>query len=181
MTTATIQKYVAVVLLRWLQSKMTKYRLFTLTVGISLVLDQLSKIYIDNTFVLSQSKQIIANFFHITYVRNPGAAFGILSDSSIRIPFFITVSIIASLGIIWYLRQIDQSQKWQHLALGLIFSGAVGNLIDRIRFGEVIDFIDVHWYNWHWPAFNVADSCICVGVTILLLCSWHEERQKKAV
>ncbi len=158
---------------------MRKYRIFTLVVSISLILDQLSKIYIDNNFALGESRRLINNFFHLTYVRNPGAAFGILSDSAIRLPFFITISVLASVGILWYVTRIPTEKYWQHLALGLVFSGALGNLIDRLRFGEVVDFLDVHWYNYHWPAFNVADSAICVGVTILLICSWHEEREKK--
>ncbi len=158
---------------------MNKYRIFTLTAGITLLLDQWSKTYIANHFELSQSKRIITNFFHLTYVRNPGAAFGIFADNAIRVPFFITISSIATLAILWYVWKIASEKPWQLLALGLIFSGALGNLIDRIRFGEVIDFIDVHWYNHHWPAFNVADSAICVGVAIMLICSWHEERQKK--
>jgi signal peptidase II len=158
---------------------MKKYRIFTFTAGISLLLDQWSKIYIDNHFELSQSKRIITNFFHLTYVRNPGAAFGIFADNAIRVPFFITISSVATLAILWYVRRITKEKHWQLLALGLILSGALGNLIDRIRLGEVIDFIDVHWYNYHWPAFNIADSAICVGVTIMLICSWHEERQRK--
>lgn len=158
---------------------MTRYKVFVLTAGISLLLDQISKTYIDTTFALYQSITVIENFFNITYVRNPGAAFGILSDSIIRIPFFIAVSVFASLGIMWYLRKVDLSDRWQHFALGLIFSGAVGNLVDRIRLGEVIDFLDVHWYQHHWPAFNVADSAICVGVAVMFFCTWREERQKK--
>jgi len=158
---------------------MNKYRTFALATVISLILDQTSKIYIDNSFVLSESKRVITNFFHITYVRNPGAAFGILSDNAIRLPFFIGISLIAVGGILWYLRKVANDKPWQHLALGLILSGALGNLIDRLRLGEVIDFIDVHWYNYHWPAFNVADSAICIGVAIMLLCGWHEEREKK--
>jgi signal peptidase II len=158
---------------------MSKYRVFALTAALGLILDQLSKFYIDNNFELSQSKRVISNFFHITYVRNPGAAFGILSDNAIRLPFFIGISLLAALGILWYMRRVAAHKHWQHLALGLILSGALGNLIDRIRLGEVIDFIDVHWYNYHWPAFNVADSAICVGVGIMLVCTWHEERQKK--
>ncbi len=158
---------------------MKKYRLFALVAAISLLLDQLSKIYIDNNFEISQSQRVITNFFHITYVRNPGAAFGILADSAIRLPFFIGISLIASLGILWYVRRVPSEKHWQHLSLGLILSGALGNLIDRIRYGEVIDFLDVHWYNYHWPAFNIADSAICVGVGIMLVCSWHEEREKK--
>ena len=158
---------------------MWKYRVFALTATISLLIDQLSKVYIDNCFEISQSKSVINNFFHITYVRNPGAAFGLLSDSTIRLPFFISISLFASLGILWYVRRISNEKYWQHLSLGLILSGALGNLIDRIRMGEVIDFLDVHWYNYHWPAFNIADSAICVGIGIMLVCSWHEERQKK--
>lgn len=158
---------------------MGTYRVFILTAGICLLLDQLTKVYIDSTFALYESITVIENFFHITYVRNPGAAFGILADSVIRIPFFIAVSVFAGIGIMWYLRKVDFTDRWQHFALGLIFSGAVGNLIDRIRLGEVIDFLDAHWYQHHWPAFNVADSAICIGVVVMFLCSWRDERQKK--
>lgn len=156
-----------------------KYKVFALTATICLILDQLTKIYIDRNFALYESVKVVDNFFNITYVRNPGAAFGILADSSIRIPFFISVSVIACLGILWYMRKVDLQDRWQHFALGLIFSGAVGNLIDRIRLGEVIDFLDAHWYQHHWPAFNIADSAICVGVAIMFLCSWRDERNKK--
>jgi signal peptidase II len=158
---------------------MNKYGIFALTAAVALVLDQLSKIYIDNSFALSESKRVIENFFHITYVRNPGAAFGMLSDSAYRVPFFISVSLIASVGILWYLYRLPRGKNWQYPALGLILSGALGNLIDRVRLGEVIDFLDVHWYNYHWPAFNVADSAICVGVGIMLVCTWQEERERK--
>ena len=98
--------------------------------------------------------------------------------------FFITVSIVALIGILWYLRKIDVSLKLQHWALVLIFSGALGNLIDRIRLGEVIDFIDAHWYQYHWPAFNVADSAITIGVGLLLVDLWQDEirrRKEKSV
>ena len=159
---------------------MGKFSLVFLTAAIGVLLDQVSKIYIDSSFELYQSVTVLENFFHITYIRNRGAAFGILSDNALRLPFFIIVSLVAIVGIIWYLRQLRADQKLSHLALGLILSGAIGNLIDRIRFGEVIDFIDVHWYNHHWPAFNVADSAICVGVGLLLLETWREERRTKA-
>jgi len=159
---------------------MKNSRIFILTLSCCLVLDQLSKFFIDSSFKLYQSLPVVDNFFHITYLRNPGAAFGILADSSIRLPFFISVSIIAALGILWYQRRVPASDYWQQLALGLIFSGAVGNLIDRVRFGEVIDFLDVHWYQYHWPAFNIADSAICVGVAILMFGSFREERRKRS-
>ncbi len=160
-------------------SNMNKYWIFTVTAALGLILDQLSKIYIDNNFALSESKRVFENFFHITYVRNPGAAFGMLSDNAYRVPFFISVSVIATVGIIWYLYRLPQNKPWQYPALGLILSGALGNLIDRLRLGEVIDFLDFHWYNYHWPAFNLADSAICVGVGIMLVCTWQEERERK--
>jgi len=127
---------------------------------------------------LHQSIELVPDFAHITYVRNPGAAFGILADNSLRLPFFLLVSLVAALGILWYLRREQGGSLRLQLGLGLIFSGAVGNLIDRIRFGEVIDFLDVHWYQHHWPAFNIADSAICVGVALMLLESWLEEKAK---
>ncbi len=129
---------------------MKKYRLFALVAAISLLLDQLSKIYIDNNFEISQSQRVIANF-SITYVRNPGAAFGILADSAIRLPFFIGISLIASLGILWYVRRVPGEKHWQHLSLGLILSGALGNLIDRIRYGEVIEISSTCTVPSSWP------------------------------
>lgn len=159
---------------------MGKFRFVFLIALVGVLLDQASKLYIDSSFNLYQSVTVLENFFHITYIRNRGAAFGILSDNALRLPFFITVSLVAIIGVIWYLRQLRDDQKLSHLALGLILSGAIGNLIDRIRLGEVIDFVDVHWYNHHWPAFNVADSAICVGVGFLLLETWREERRTKS-
>ncbi len=158
---------------------MKKYRNFALAAVVSLILDQLSKGYIDTHFAIGESHRVIENFFHITYVRNPGAAFGMLADSGFRLPFFLVISSIAIIGILWYSRRLAAEKQWQLTALGLILSGAVGNMIDRLRFGEVIDFLDAHWYSHHWPAFNVADSAICIGVGIMLLCTWHEEKQRK--
>lgn len=159
---------------------MSRYRLLGIVSVVVLVLDQASKLYIDSHFRIGESVTVLANFFHITYVRNKGAAFGIFADSAVRIPFFISVSLIAAIGILWYLRRLRDDQRLPSFALSLIFAGAVGNLIDRIRLGEVIDFIDVHWYRHHWPAFNVADSAITVGVCLLLLDLWREERAKKS-
>ncbi len=162
---------------------MKKYSLFAVVATLCLVLDQLTKVYFERSYALGQFKVLIDNHLYLTHVRNPGAAFGILADSTWRLPFFLTVALIAVVGILWYLRTLPESARWMHFSLGLIFGGAVGNLIDRIRLGEVIDFIGVHWYQYHWPAFNVADSAICVGVAILLLLSLREElalrRQRK--
>ena len=128
---------------------------------------------------LYDSIPIIDNFFHITYVRNKGAAFSFLSNASWRLPFFITVSIIAALVILIAFRKLRDDQILAQVSLAMIFSGAIGNLIDRVRLGEVIDFLDAHWYRHHWPAFNVADSLICVGVLLLALDMMLEEKRQK--
>jgi len=156
-----------------------RYKLLTIVTLVTLVLDQATKLYVDGHFALYESIPVIDGLFHLTYVRNKGAAFGILSDSAIRIPFFITVSIIAMLAILWYIRQLRADQRLAHFALALVFAGALGNLIDRIRLGEVIDFLDVFWQRYHWPAFNVADSAITVGVALLIWEMWQDERQKR--
>lgn len=156
-----------------------RYRLLLMISGVVLALDQATKFYVDSRFRLFESITVIENFFNITYVRNKGAAFGILANSSFRIPFFIGVSLLASLGILWYLSRLRDELRLLPTALCLIFAGAVGNLIDRIRLGEVIDFLDAHWYQHHWPAFNVADSAITVGVGLLLIDLWREEKRKK--
>lgn len=160
---------------------MSRYRTLSIIALVILVLDQATKLYVDANFRLHETVPVIPDIFHLTYVRNKGAAFGILSESSVRIPFFIGVSIVAMLGILWYIKCIRDNQRLALVALSMIFSGALGNLIDRIRLGEVIDFLDVFWRSYHWPAFNVADSAITVGVTLLFIDMWLEDRNKSAV
>ena len=159
---------------------MTRYRTLTIISSVILALDQATKLYIDANFRLHESIPVIRGWFNLTYVRNKGAAFGIFADSAIRIPFFITVSIVAMLGILWYIRRLSNGQRLAVFSLSLVFAGACGNLIDRIRLGEVIDFLDVYWQRHHWPAFNVADSAITVGVTLLFIDMWREDRKKSA-
>jgi signal peptidase II len=155
---------------------MKRYYTLSVITLVLLILDQATKLYVDANFRLHETVPVIRGFFHLTYVRNKGAAFGILSDNAIRIPFFITVSIIAMIGILWYIKRLREDQKLAFFSLALIFSGAFGNLIDRIRLGEVIDFLDVFWQRHHWPAFNVADSAITIGVTLLFIEMWREDR-----
>jgi len=159
---------------------MSRYRILSIISVVILALDQATKLYVDANFRLHESIPVIRGFFSLTYVRNKGAAFGILADNAVRIPFFITVSIVAMLGIIWYIKRIRNDQKLAVFSLSLVFSGAFGNLIDRVRLGEVIDFLDVFWQRYHWPAFNVADSAITVGVTLLFIDMWREDRKKSA-
>ena len=157
---------------------MSRYRTLAIICVVILAFDQATKVLVDTTFRLYESVPVIPGFFHLTYVRNKGAAFGLLSDSAVRIPFFISVSIIAMLCIFWYISRVRDDQKLAIVSLSLVFSGALGNLIDRIRLGEVIDFLDVFWRSYHWPAFNVADSAITIGVTLLFIEMWCEEKKK---
>jgi signal peptidase II len=163
---------------------MRKYVIFSGIALLVLILDQLSKVYFERHYALGQFKVLIENHLYLTHVRNPGAAFGILADSTWRLPFFLTRRLDRGGGDSLVPADLPVTARWMHFSLGLIFGGAVGNVIDRIRLGEVIDFIGVHWYQYHWPSFNVADSAICVGVAVLLFLSLQEElalrRQRRA-
>jgi len=135
-----------------------------------IVLDQLTKIIVDRTMPLHHSIPIVDGFFSLTYVRNTGAAFGIFAGSHevFRLPFLIGVSILAIGFILVMLKRLRDDATGLVTALTFILGGAIGNLIDRVRHGEVIDFLDIYYSNYHWPAFNLADSFITVGVTITL-------------
>jgi signal peptidase II len=156
---------------------------FRILLGVSalvLALDQATKIFVDRSMPLHSSITVVEHFFNITYLRNKGAAFGILADSRFRLPFFILVSAVAVGVIFTVIKRLKEEQRLAAWSLSLIFSGALGNLIDRVRLGEVIDFLYFHWYEHYWPAFNVADSAICVGVFLLALDMYFEERRQKA-
>lgn len=156
-----------------------RYTLFACLTVVGLLLDQAVKLYIDRSMQLFDSIPVLPNFFHITYVRNRGAAFSFLSDASWRLPFFIGITLVAAIAILVAFHKLRDDQKLAQVSLAMIFSGAVGNLIDRVRLGEVIDFLDVHWYRHHWPAFNVADSLICVGVFLLAVDMLLEDKRQK--
>jgi signal peptidase II len=143
----------------------------TLVSGGILVLDQATKVLVDKTMAMHQSIDLIPNFVSLTYLRNTGAAFGFLAGarSSLRIVFFALISSVAIGCIVYLIRGLLPRQKALLVSLSLILGGAIGNLIDRLRLGEVIDFIDLHWYDIHWPAFNVADSAISIGVALLFI------------
>jgi signal peptidase II len=135
------------------------------------LLDQLTKAFIHATMSLYSSWVVIDGLLSITYVRNPGAAFGFLAQASpfFRAIFFVLVTLLAVGMILYYLVKSRADQPRLVFALSLILSGALGNLVDRLRFGEVIDFIDVYFRSHHWPAFNVADAAISVGAMIMIL------------
>ena len=141
------------------------------TAGLVVVLDFITKAYISSTMILHDSFVVIGGFFNVTYVRNPGAAFGFLANTSpvFRSFFFLCVTVAVIVMILYYISKSKVEDMLETFALSLIVSGAAGNLIDRVRFGEVIDFLDVYIGSHHWPAFNVADSAISVGAVLLIL------------
>jgi signal peptidase II len=148
-----------------------KYLILLSVTGTIISLDQLTKHLVVSRFHLGESLPILNSFFNLTYVRNPGAAFGLLArlDPMIRIPFFIIIPLMALIIIFYVFKKVEDADLRLASAFSLVIGGAVGNLIDRIAYNYVIDFLDCHWnYSVHFPAFNVADMAICVGVGFLI-------------
>ena len=132
-----------------------------------LLLDQLSKWSALSNLKLGIPEEVLP-FMNWLLLFNPGAAFSFLAQSSGWQRWFFTIlGLAASLYILWLLRK-NQSDKILSWALSLILGGALGNVLDRIMFGAVVDFIDLHYGNWHWPAFNIADSAICIGAALIV-------------
>ena len=146
-----------------------RYKLLIFVAAIVIILDQLTKAVITNYFILHESIEVTRGLFNITYIRNPGAAFGIFRGVSetFRTIFLTGISFAATIIIFFVYRNTKGAAS--RIAFSLIAGGAVGNLIDRIRFGAVIDFLDFYIGRYHWPAFNVADSAITAGVFIAVL------------
>ena len=134
-----------------------------------IVIDQYTKFMVTLHIPLSYSINIVEGFFNLTHVRNSGVAFGIFSEqnSELKPYLLIFVSIIAIIAILVIFHQTERQKRLVQGGLVLVFSGAIGNLIDRVLHKEVIDFIDIFFNNRHWPAFNVADACITIGVILL--------------
>jgi signal peptidase II len=147
-----------------------KYIKLTIIAGLVVLSDQVSKAFILSHLPIHRSIPIIAGFFDITHIRNPGGAFGLMSNMSpmIRTVVFLFISSLAVGLILYFYKKTPSSQPILATGFALIFGGAIGNLIDRIRFGNVVDFLDFYIGNLHWPAFNVADSAITIGITIFI-------------
>lgn len=148
------------------------------TTAVLVALDQLTKIIVQSKFYLGESITVIEGFFNLTYVQNPGAAFGFLATSPeiFRETFFFLIPPIAMGIIVFFLKSVKASDKIQILALSCVFGGALGNYIDRLRVRYVIDFLDFHYQHiYSWPAFNIADSAIVCGIIILFLISFRKE------
>lgn len=143
-----------------------------LWLGISffvIVIDQLTKTWAAANLPFAQSV-ILTPFLNFTLLHNTGAAFSFLADAGgWQRWFFMGLAAIISIGLFIWILRLSAKQMWLGIALALILGGAIGNLIDRTIYGYVIDFIDFYYQQWHWPAFNVADSAISIGVFMLLI------------
>jgi signal peptidase II len=140
-------------------------------VGAIVASDQVTKALVDDFMTLHESRTIVEGLVRLTYVQNRGAAFGILSEAGLPYQslLFSVVSLLALLAIALYAWRMPVQSRLPQTALALVMGGAIGNLLDRARLGYVIDYVDVYWGAHHWPAFNVADSAITVGVALLVL------------
>jgi signal peptidase II len=139
-------------------------------VGI-LLLDQWTKSLVVQKLPLYQRVNVIQGFFDLTHVRNTGGAFGIFGGEKggLGSILFLGVSLVAIGAIIFLFLKVKENERTLAFSFSLILSGAVGNLIDRLRYGEVVDFLDFYLSGYHWPAFNVADSAICIGIGLMVL------------
>lgn len=145
-------------------------------VGVILFFDQLTKTIIAQNFHIGERLPVIPFFFELTHMRNPGAAFSFLANAPewFRQPFFLIAPGIAIVALIFFIIYAQEEGLLFMAAAASILGGAIGNVIDRLLYGEVIDFLLFYWRDWAWPAFNVADSCITVGVIGLLWASWRK-------
>lgn len=154
-------------------------RISALLIALIFALDQYTKHLILADWTVGDTVPVIPDFFSLTYVRNRGGAFGLLSDlpEAWRVSFFVVFALATVAALIWMLRSTPRSDFTQRLAITAVIGGAAGNLYDRVLYGEVVDFLDVYVGDWHWPAFNVADSFISCGVVLLLVASMQAARR----
>lgn len=163
-----------------------KYKLLLIVTPLIIALDQFTKWLILSHLPLYESIPVIPGFFDIVHVRNTGAAFGFLagSDQAIREPFFYIVAVVAVVVLGGILRKLTPRDVLMSWVVALVSGGLVGNLIDRLRFGNVVDFLSFHWrdavadwevlgyavrFRWEWPSFNVADSAITIAMVLLVM------------
>lgn len=148
--------------------------------GLIIVLDQASKLFMASWLSIAETRAIIP-FFNLTMAHNTGAAFSFLSQAGgWQRWFFVGLALAISSGLLVWLKKLAKT-KMEAISISLILGGAIGNVIDRLLLGYVIDFIDVYYGTYHWPAFNIADSAICVGAALLIIDSFRAKPdQEKA-
>jgi signal peptidase II len=143
---------------------------YFLLIAVLFVADQITKILITRNIPLNTSREIIPGFFHLVHIRNRGAIFGFFSQSGNRLIFLgLTLASLVALSlVVYYFFKAPASDKLFNISLSLIMAGALGNFSGRIFKGYVVDFLDVSVKGWHWPSFNLADSCISIGAVLLI-------------
>jgi signal peptidase II len=143
---------------------------WALLVGAVVCVDQVTKALVQQSMALHETRPLVDGLLSLTHVRNRGAAFGLLSDADLpfQAALFSVISVVALAAIAVYALRLPPRSGLPRAGLCLILAGAIGNLIDRALLGYVVDFVDVYWRSHHWPAFNVADSSISIGVALLL-------------
>lgn len=143
------------------------------------ILDQLTK-YIASTNLEMYQPIAVMPMFNWTLMHNTGAAFSFLADQNgWQRWFFAVIAVVVSVVIVLWIKRLEQHEKWQAISLTLILGGAIGNVIDRIYLGYVVDFIQVYYQQWYWPAFNIADSAISIGVAMIIFDSIREHRREQ--
>ncbi len=146
--------------------------------AVVLALDQMSKAAASAWLTLYEPKPLLP-FVNLTLMHNEGAAFSILSEAGGWQRWFLTIVALAvSAVILWWLLRLPPGQKMLAAALALVLGGALGNVWDRVQLGYVVDFIDVYYERWHWPAFNVADSAITIGAVLLIIDSLRSHKRR---
>ena len=164
-----------------------KYWVLLVVCLLVLSMDQYTKWRVQRDFPLHHRTEVIPGFFNLTHVRNTGGAFGIFGGQrgGLGTVFFVGISIIAVGALVFFLRKIEDEERTLTLAFSLVLAGAVGNLIDRLLYGEVIDFLEFYHASFYWPAFNIADSAICIGIGLmafeLLIWDHKKSREKKGI
>lgn len=151
-------------------------RKFYLVAIVVIAIDQITKWFIIKQMELRESIPIIENFFYITSHRNKGAAWGILQDQML---FFYIITVIVVIGIIYYMEKHLRDNKFMAFAFSLILGGAIGNFIDRLFRKEVVDFLDVYIFTYDYPVFNVADMALVIGVALVVIATFIEERKNR--
>jgi signal peptidase II len=148
-----------------------RYRVSFSIAIIVLALDQISKYLIKQLLPLNHSVVVVKDILNLVHIQNPGIIFGIFSQTTyeLRTYLLIAVSLVAITFLFFFLRSLKETDFLLTATLSLVLGGAIGNLVDRLVLGKVIDFIDFHWRTYHWPAFNLADSAITVGMVILVI------------
>ena len=141
------------------------------------LLDQASKEWVRGAFSLHESVPVIPGFFHLTYIRNTGAAWGMFSGQNIALSALALAMLVV---LVIFRRKILPPGRLHRVALGLLCGGIAGNLFDRLRLDYVVDFLDFYWQRAHWPAFNLADSFIFIGAAMIVLEGFRSEKQKEA-